>query len=227
MNLTSSLDPRTQIDYEAGADPELKGRECQGCRRLFTFESRMFERDSSDFLGYKKVCVECAASPKMTMKDHLARLKEENFYSEGTQKQRHQDQDEMHKDRNGKPMDCSLFLGKLKTLCPSLYVTQGGVKGDLALYVTSPTVLSEWGGKNFKYLGYITVGILPEYSKYEFDEKDIVLRPTQIGWRNILVRFILEDILSEKQCDKKFGIPSGGRNSIWYRKIWRKRNNKG
>jgi hypothetical protein len=71
-------------------------------------------------------------------------------------------------------------------------------------------------------MGSFTFGVMPEYSEYEFDtHRDILLRASRVGWRNVLLRFIQSDILTEEQCDKEFGRPSGNLASdSWFRKLY-------
>ena len=129
-------------------------------------------------------------------------------------------------------MECSLFLTKLLHAYPRLYVTQGavavnGVVVDLALYATSPIARPDWnGGRDFLYMGYVTLGVMPEYSRYEFDNRNILIRCSQIGWRSVLLRFVENNLLTEEQCLKEFGPPSGGVNSLWYKKLSNHRNAK-
>ena len=217
------------IDYEAGADPELRGKECRGCMRLLTY--RYYDKKSSNKDGYDDLCPLCKASPKLSMAEHTARLREMNYNSEGTRRQRHPDSEFFWDKRPGRPMECSVFLTKLKHAYPNLHVTQGGVTingavVDLALYATSGVNKPAWGGQSFKYMGYVTLGIMPEYSEYEFNERDILQRCTQIGWRSVLLRFVENNILSEEQCEAEFGVPSGGVNSLWYKKLNNHRNAK-
>jgi hypothetical protein len=222
MSIESDYDV---LDYEAGVSDEVLGQECCSCFRLLRW--KFFDRNSAYRNGYELQCSWCKKQPALSIAEHTARLQELNFNSEGTRRQRHSDQDELHRDRTGRMMDCSLFLQKLLHVYPALYVTQGGVRGDLALYATSGTNRPEWGGNSFKYIGYATLGIMPEFSKYEFDEQqDILLRVTNIGWRSILLRFIENNVLTEAQCDQEFGPPSGGANSIWYKKLHNHRNSK-
>ena len=212
------------IDYEAGADPELRGKECQGCRRLLTYS--FYDKNSSYKDGYEPLCPLCRKSPKLSIAEHTARMREMNYNSEGTRRQRHPDQDFFYDKRPGKYLDCSVFLQKLLHVYPQLYVTEGGVKGDLALYATSGVSKPEWSGASFKYLGYVTLGIMPEYSEYEFNERDVLQRCTQMGWRSVLLRFIQGGVLTEEQCNAEFGPPSGGVNSLWYKKLHDFRNAK-
>jgi hypothetical protein len=121
-------------------------------------------------------------------------------------------------------MDCSLFIQKLHHILPSLYITQGGIAGDIALYITSGSQRKDWNGQSFKYLGYCTLGVLPEYSEYEFDQRDILLRAKKMGWRSVLLRFIESKILTEEQINKEFGVPSCP--EYWAKKLHQFRNKK-
>ena len=213
------------IDYEAGADPDLKGQECVACRRLLVYS--FYDKNSAYKSGYDPMCPLCKQAPKMSIAEHTARLYEMNYNSEGTRRQRHVDQDDLRSHRPGRALDCSLFLQKLLHIYPSLHVRQGGVKGDLAVYATSPTAKQEWGGRDFHYMGFVTLGTMPENSTYEFDShRDILLRVKDVGWRSVLLRFVENNILTEDQCLKEFGPPSGGVNSLWYKKLYRHRNEK-
>ena len=213
------------IDYEAGMDPELQGKECQSCFRLLRY--KFFEKNSAYKDGYYPQCAKCQKEPAMSMAEHTARLREQNFNSEGTRRQRDPDQDDYKATRPGKAMECQLFLSKLLHAYPGLFVTQGGYYRDLALYATSGVAKPEWGGNTFAYIGYVTLGVMPEYSRYEFDtHRDILLRTTEMGWRSVLLRFVKKNILTEEQCNKEFGPPSGGVNSVWYKKLHQHRNSK-
>jgi hypothetical protein len=155
-----------------------------------------------------------------------------NYNSDGTKRQRHIDQDEFHKERKGEVVDFSLFLQKLHHIYPNLYITPGAVTvngkiADISLFATSGVAKSEWRGQTAKYMGYITIGPMPEYNEYEFDSRDIMLRATRIGWRDVLLRFIKNGILTEEQCNREFGPPSGFADSTyWYKKLHQFRNSK-
>lgn len=217
------------IDYEAGVDNELRGMECVSCFRLLKYN--FFDHNAAYKSGYDPQCGWCKTQPKLSIKEHTARLQELNYSSEGTRRQRHADTEFFLEDRPGRAMECSLFLTKLLHVYPQLYVKQGGVTiggviTDLALYATSGAAKTEWSGQSFKYLGYVTLGVMPEYSRYEFDQRDVMQRCTQMGWRSVLLRFVENNILTEEQCLQEFGPPSGGVNSLWYKKLHNHRNAK-
>lgn len=215
------------IDNSIAYSPDILGAECASCRKLLAH--RYFRKDSSLRLGHKPQCVECEAEPKLTMAEHLSSLKEKNFNSEGTRRQRHQDQDEFkkHDARLGRPMHCSEFLLRLKRLVPALFVKEGGIVGDLALYLVAETPQTKWKGKNYKYYGYITYEMLPEFSRYEFEQsRDILIRESERGWRTPLLRFIKDGVLTEEDCRKEFGIAAGEGSMTWHKTLWNYRNEK-
>jgi hypothetical protein len=224
--ITSDFDV---VDYEAGVDPELRGAECIGCRRLLRWD--FYDKNSAYKFGYDPMCPLCKKAPVLSVSEHVARLRESNYSSEGTRRQRHPDTYELMDKRPGRSMDCSVFLQKLHHLYPGLYITPGGVTingsvVDVALYATSGVTRADWGGRSFRYMGYATLGTMPEYSEYEFNERDVLQRCTQIGWRSILLRFVENNILTEEQCNQEFGPPSGGANSLWYKKLQQHRSSK-
>jgi hypothetical protein len=225
------IDEFDVIDYDAGVSDDILGAECASCHRLLTFSGGFFPKNSTYKSGYGPQCYNCLKQPKLSIKEHTARLQEMNYNSEGTRRQRHADTLDIIDDRPGRPIECSLFLQKLLHVYPQLYVAQGGVMingvvVDLALYATSGINKPEWSNNSFKYLGYITLGVRPEYSRYEFNERDVMIRCIDIGWRSVLLRFIENNILTEEQCEKEFGPPSGGVNSLWYKKLNNHRNAK-
>jgi hypothetical protein len=219
------FDDSEVIDNEIAYSPEILGAECQSCRKLLGF--RYFRKDSSLRLGHKPQCMDCESQPKLTMEEHLSRQREQNFNSEGTKRQRHPDQDNMKlKDaRLGRQMHCSEFLLRLQRLVPALFVKEGGIVGDLALYLVADTPQAKWDGKNFKYMGFLTYEMLPEFSRYEFETvRDVMIRESERGWRTPLLRFIKDGLITEDQCRQEFGAAVGEGSMTWHKTLWNYRN---
>ena len=227
INVESDYDV---LDYQAGVDDEVLGQECHSCFRLLRW--KFFDRDPSYKNGYSPQCSWCKNQPILSIAEHTARLREMNYNSEGTKRQRHVDQEFFHEERAGKVMDFSLFLQKLHHVYPNLYVAPGavtvnGVIADISLFATAGVAKSDWHGQTAKYMGYITIGPMPEYNEYEFDSRDVMQRASRIGWRDVLLRFIKNGILTEEQCNQEFGPPSGFADSTyWYKKLHQFRNSK-
>lgn len=212
-------------DHDLLYTPELLGQECLSCARILRWH--FFEKDSSYKNGYKPQCIDCRSQPALSMEEHTARLQQLNYRSEAVQRQRHEDQEEF-RDRDmhsGRPMHCSDLLLKLHKLVPSLFVKPGGIVGHLALYQVAEQPQQKWDGRNYNYLGYAEFTLLPEFSIYEFDEKkDVVLRASVQGWRDVLLRFIRAGLLTEDQVNKEFGRATGRASTVWYKRLWSLRN---
>lgn len=224
MNLDVNNDPNA-VDHDLFYTPELLGQECCYCYRVLRYSS--FARDTSYRSGHKPQCLECQNAPRLSMAEHTSRLKGLNYNSEAVKRQRHEDQEEFRKRdvRTGRQIHCSDLLLKLHKLVPSLYVKEGGFVKDVALYQVAETPQEKWDGKNFRYLGFATYDFLPEYSIYEFDEaRDILVRVSEQGWRDVLLRFIKAGLLTVEQADKEFGKATGQASTVWHKQLWHLRN---
>jgi len=124
-------------------------------------------------------------------------------------------------------MHHSDFLNVVKRLVPDLYIVPGNLPGDLAVFRTYPGPQTRLEGRDFEYLFYCPTGLLPEYSQYEFDTvRDVAIKEKRRGWRTVLLRLILNGLLSEDTCNKVFGPAKGPASSVWHRRLWASRNKK-
>jgi len=200
--------------------PEILGIECCCCFRLLAFA--FFRADHSNRTGRSTQCLECERAPRLSISEHTSWQREKNL--KAAQAQRWENQDEYRGDaaRIGRPMHHNDFLGVLKKLAPDLYVTSGNIPGDLALFRVFRKPIE---GKNFRYLGYCPTGIMPEYSLYLFDEyRDVAIKEKKRGWRTVLLRLILADMVTEEVCDRVFGPATGQASSVYRRRLYAHRN---
>ena len=128
--------------------------------------------------------------------------------------------------RIGTPLHHSDLLRKLRKLVRSLYIMDGRIIGDLAVFQTFPCPQPDLDGRDFKYLFYIPTGLMPEFSQYEFDERDVPIRESKRGWRTVLLRLIKLGLMSEERCDREFGSARGEASIVWYRQLYAFRNRK-
>src|SRR5579862_4628803 len=133
-----------ELDLAKKNSPEVYGRECAGCRCDLDFVH--FRRDSSQRDGRAILCVECESQPKLSLGEHVACQTERNYNLDAVKKQRWEDQEELKNDaaRIGRPMLAPDFLGIVKKLVPCLYITDGRIEGDLAIYETAPCPQKKW-----------------------------------------------------------------------------------
>lgn len=218
-------DPRNQIDYEAGLSNDTLGKECCSCGLCLTYE--YFKRDSSHRDGFRDQCLKCEAAPRLSIDEHIHRVQESNIASEGVKRQRWDHQDELRcPGRIGRPMRSSDFLAIVQKLVPCLYITEGRILGDLAIFQTAPGPQAAWDGKDFRYLFYCPGNTtLPEYSTYSFDNvRDVAIREEDRGWRTVLLRLIRAGLLSEDVCNRVFTRPEGPAAARWHRSLYQHRN---
>lgn len=220
-------DPANTVSRELVESNELLGKECIGCLRILPYA--FFDRDSSYRDGRKDLCTNCASAPRLSTDEHTARLRENNNNSEAVKRQRWEHQDDYRDDaaRIGRVRPSGEFLATIKQLVPALYLTDGRIFGDVAIFRIHPHPLERLGGRDFEYLFYCPTGLLTEYSLYEFDTaRDIPIREKLRGWRTVLLRLIKSGLLSEEQCDREFGPAIGPASQVWYRRLWEYRNQK-
>jgi hypothetical protein len=225
--LHSLTAPENSINRRLAESDEVLGKECSTCLRALEFN--MFRLDSSKRDGRALQCTICESQPRLSTQEHVSRLTEMNNNSEGTKRQRRQDQDEYKNDvaRIGHPMTHTEFLGKVTKLTDALYFEQGRVEGDLALYRVYGRPQEHLEGKQFRYIGYCPTGYMPEFSLWEFDEvRDILIREKLRGWRTVLLNLIKHQILTEAQVNEHFGVPTTQAGFIYRRELWRMRNRK-
>jgi hypothetical protein len=212
-----------EIDRMVMESPELLGKECIGCYRVLAY--KFFDRDSSSRDGRKHMCGLCQSAERLSTNEHYHRQREMNYRA--SQNQRWDHQEELYDDLSkiGRPMMSSDLMRALSYMVPDLYVTAGNIVGDLAVFKTYPQPQPQLDGRSFEYLFYCPTGLLPEFSMYEFNDRDVPLREKQRGWRTILLRLIKARMLTEDLAHKVFGKPEGKAATRYLRQLYEFRNN--
>lgn len=219
------LDPANQVNRTVVESPDLLGKECIGCMRILAYD--FFDRDSSYRDGRKDLCTSCSSAPQLSTEEHTARLREINNNSHAVKAQRWAHQDDYRDDRAriGRALPSGEFLAHIQRLIPELYMTDGRIVGDVALYRVYPQPQERLNGRDFEYLFYCPTGNIPEYSIYEFDTvRDVPIRERIRGWRTVLLRLIRCGLLTEETCDREFGVAVGPASNVWYRRLYEYRN---
>jgi hypothetical protein len=172
----------------------------------------------SEYLRTQMLSADEAVSAKG---DELTRIKQH--------KGRRSDWEELAdaKARMGRPMHHSEFIRKLRTIVPSLIVTDGRVRGTLSLMMVRSTPIKEvpdYKGPEKTtfscpvYIGWIHSGDMPEYEIDLIDGFQCAIGQKR-GWRTVLLRMIARwnkrlDLRGEPELDI-WGVPiRTGRASI-------------
>ena len=221
-------DDSSQLEDALLTSPELLGRECQGCFRVLAW--KFFKKDSSYREGYRTLCHSCESAPRLSINEHTVRLQEANRNNHAVRRQRFEEQEEYRKDdaRVGHRLHVTEFLRRVKKYLPNLFVIDGGVQGDLALFVIYPGPQPRLDGQDFEYLTYISEGWSNEFSTFEWNnETDTPIREKWNGgrgWRTVLLRLIKRDLITEEQALKEFGPAEGEGSRIYNKEIFKHRN---
>lgn len=208
------------LDLAKKASADVFGKACAGCK--CDLDWIHFRKESRSRDGHAALCHECESVPRLSTTEHTERLRERNFNAEAVRRQRWEYQDELKNGdaRTGRPMLYSDFIGVVKKLVPQLYFTEGRIVGDLAVFLTYPGPQTRLEGRDFEYLWFIPKIVMPEYSKYEFNEAtDVPIREIERGWRTPLLRLIKRGLLTQEVCDKVFGYAHGLASDRWYRTL--------
>lgn len=199
----------------------VESKECLSCGCIKPMNH--FRRDATITDGRSMQCEICQDTPRLSTSEHVARLRERNIGTEAVKRQRwaHQDDYRDFYARLGRQMHAYEFLRRLqKIVGPNglkLFWMDGRILGDLALFKMLRT--------QPEYLMYIpTLYHMPEYSQYEFDDKDILVRESKRGWRTVLLRLIKSEIIAEQQVDREFGVVYGPASTVWRRQLFIYRN---
>ena len=216
------MDGFNEIDDMVMNSPELLGKECVACYRVLAY--KFFDKDSSSRDGRKHMCALCESAEKLSTEEHVFRQRELNYNA--SQNQRAEHQEELYDDlaRIGKPLFSSDLMRVLADLIPNMYVTDGNIVGDLAVFKTYGCPQAHLDGRTFEYMFYVPTGLLPEFSQYEFNDRNVMLREKQRGWRTVLLRLIKSKMITEQTAHKVFGCPDSPAASRYLRELYKFRN---
>lgn len=144
--------PSSVLDREVVESSNLLGKECCCCGKILAYS--FFQRDSSYRDGRRDQCTECARAPRLSTLEHTARLRELNYSSHAVKKQRWSNQEDYENTvaRLGAPMHHTDLLLKIRKWVPNIYVTEGRIIGDLAVFQTYPCPQPDLEGRDFRYL---------------------------------------------------------------------------
>src|SRR5208282_3127459 len=164
------------------ANHKVYEKECAGCMRIQPFGC--FRRDSSYKEGVRDLCLNCESSPRLSTTEHLESQREKNYRAASNQRWDNQLDYENEEARWGRVMSSSDLISKIIRLIPNdLFLTDGRIGDDIALYRVYGKPQPDLDGRTFRYLFYIPQGRLPEFSQYEFDHRDVPIKEKRRGWR--------------------------------------------
>lgn len=97
----------------------------------------------------------------------------------------------------GNGLEARELIHRITNIAPQVVIAQGGVPGNVALYV-------DRDGKPHYVGGFPATGFIPEHSSIRVDENNLVItdhtRAEIRGWRNVIVRLLEEGVLNWEQA---------------------------
>lgn len=122
--------------------------------------------------------------------------------------------------RPGRSFHMYEFLRLLNTL-PRRHFTLNGwsLRGMRGLSVSR-------GGSPSKYVCAIDNGVIPEWSRIELDDKDLIKRQSSRGWRAVLLMLLDQQLISEQEMLDRFGLAQGKSGQLHRKYLWESRNHK-
>lgn len=112
------------------------------------------------------------------------------------------------------PMRSRDFIQKLRDNGVKCFTIDCGLPGTVGLWCALPTQ----HGQDAKYICFIQVPAMFEWSVLRTDRHGLPAGEKYRGWRTVLFRLIEENVLTEQQAHKIFGKPTEGVVSRRYRR---------
>jgi hypothetical protein len=202
-------------------------KQCWCCMNVYPYS--MFKKDLSMKEGVVNQCEVCARVPRLSLSEHVSRLKEINNSLVATKNQRPPFQDELKGDecRLRNYLHHTEFIHRLHLVVPHFneyIVMVDGLPGNISFYKAFPCLQRD--GSDSLYLGFLPMGRQPEFNTYKFNERDVLVRANIRGWRPLLVRFIQVGLSTEERMNYVFGPPEGEGSEECRRKLFYYRNRK-
>jgi hypothetical protein len=132
----------------------------------------------------------------------------------------HQVEDGITEFTPGKLMHRNEFMRLLQILRPDAQFNDFAVIGRRGLNFFDPSI-----GRSF-FATTVQDGVMIEWSQMRVDAHGVPTNERYRGWRAVLMVLIEKDIISEEECAKVFGQPTGPRANRWFRMLYMRRNHK-
>lgn len=114
-------------------------------------------------------------------------------------------------------MPTYLFAQKLTHAGIKNFAMESGLPGTVGLWI----VRSGMNGFEAKYICFMQVPAMIEWSVLRLDDHGIANGEEYRGWRTVVSQLILKGVLTEKQAHKEFGYPTDSIVSRKYRQtLW-------
>jgi hypothetical protein len=205
--------PANQLDHDLAFSSTLLGKECQKCRRAYCYNR--FNKSSSSRDGYSHICPQCEKVTPLSTSENTARIREANFSAVENQR-RPDEEDYLDRDPVGKSIYTNDLISKIRQAGVLVVAGDAHFANEVSLYVQNSQVEN-----GYQYVGWLPVGLVQEFSEYEYNEYSVPVWETVHGYRGVLKNLIANGYLTEQKCDKVFGHCD---EKVWAKTMWELRN---
>jgi hypothetical protein len=151
----------------------------------------------------------------LSTSENTARIREANFSA--VQNQRRPDE-EFYLDRDpvGKAIYTNDLISKIRQAGVSVVAGDAHFANEVSLYVQNSQVEN-----GYQYVGWLPIGLVQEFSEYEYNEYSVPVWETVHGYRGVLKNLIFNGYLTEQKCNDTFGHCN---ERVWAKTMWELRN---
>ena len=191
----------------------LVGKQCQACNRILRYA--FFDRDSTTRDGYSLVCPKCKSTPKLSTAENVSRLKESNFNAVDSQRR---PDEEFYLDRDpvGRALYTPDIISKIRLAGAKIVAGDAHFEDEVSLYAENSLFPN-----GAQYVGWLPLGLVQEFSEYEYNEYSVPTWETVHGYRGVLKNLIALNYITEKKCQEVFGPCD---EKVWAKTMWELRN---
>ena len=208
-----SVDPYSQASHELLFSPSLCGKECGACRRVLPYS--VFDLDSSVRDGRALICPKCKATPRLSTAENTSRLREANF-SAVERERRSNEEDYLDRDPVGRAMYTPDIINKLRMSGAKIVAGDAHFANEVSLYAENSLFPN-----GAQYVGWLPIGLVQEFSEYEYNEYSVPTWEIVHGYRGVLKNLIALNYITEKKCQEVFGPCD---EKVWAKTMWELRN---
>jgi hypothetical protein len=166
------------------------------------FEDNLDPQLEAEILAYSQRRYDDSSLNNSQNQEVLAEQKELSAEMSKPYRWRKQEELADHPSRMGHILGAGEFLNLLRNKCKlNCWYTEASF-GYLALVIVNKQGIAraEVG---------VQPGAMPEFSICRFDQQGLIVNEKHRGWRTVLMKLIMKEILTEEQVKEAFGYPEG------------------
>jgi hypothetical protein len=205
--------PANQLDRDLAFSSTLLGKECQKCKRAYRYN--WFNKSSSSRDGYCNICPQCEKTEVLSTAENTSRIRESNFNSVSNQR-RENEEDYLDRNPIGRTLYTPDIISKLRLAGAKIVAGDAHFANEVSLYAENNLFPN-----GAQYVGWLPVGLVQEFSEYEYNDYSVPTWEIVHGYRGVLKNLIALNYITEKKCQEVFGPCD---EKVWAKTMFELRN---